>query len=418
METQLEKNNFKSYLIFWIGQVFSIFGSNIVFFVLITWITVTTQDPIAVSFAGFSYFIPMIVISPIAGIVSDRHDRKKIIITADSLQAFSTFILILFFIFNWVQYWIILIFTLIRSTCQAFHNPVVNAIIPTMVPKDKLSRINGLNFLFSSFVNIIGPMVGGFLLLFFSVGQALWIDIITFLIALIPLLLIHIPSVKKSEEHHKEESYLSSFKDGLKIIQTIPGLFSMMIAFTILNFLQQPQGSLMPYYILVDNGGSVLEFSIVATSFSIGTLIGGVITSVKKKWKHYMRVILITYMISATGQILIATAPRGFIYLIAIFAPLVGLGGPIINSLWFTMIHLKVPHDKVGRVVSIDTTLSFIAMPIGTLLAGPLALFMGTAPLFIIAAILIISTMSCFYIFTNIRALGVMEEEEKPEIIN
>jgi len=417
LETQLEKKNFKSYLIFWIGQIFSIFGSNIVFFVLITWITVTTQNPVAISFAAFSYFIPMIVISPIAGIISDRHDRKKIIITADSLQAFSTFILILFFIFNWVQYWIILIFTLIRSTCQAFHNPVVNAIIPTMVPKDKLSRINGLNFLLSSFVNIIGPMVGGFLLLFFSVGQALWIDIITFLIALIPLLLIHIPSVKKHEDQHKEESFLSSFKDGLKIIQIIPGLLSMMIAFTILNFLQQPQGSLMPYYIIVDNGGSVLDFSIVSTAFSIGTLIGGVITSVKKNWKHYMRAILITYMIMSLGQILIATAPTGFIYLIAIYAPLVGLAAPVINSLWFTMIHLKVPHDKVGRVVSIDTTLSFIAMPIGTILAGPLALFMGTANLFIFATILIITTISLFYIFTNIRTLGIIEEEEKTEII-
>ena len=398
--------------------MFSIFGSNIVYFVLITWITITTQDPVAVSFTAFCFFIPMIVISPIAGIVSDRHDRKKIIITADSLQAFSTFILILFFIFNWVQYWIILTFTLIRSTCQAFHNPVVNAIIPTMVPRDKLSRINGLNFLFSSFVNIIGPMVGGFLLLFFSVGQALWIDIITFLIALIPLLLIHIPSVKKAEDQYKQESFLSSFKDGLKIIQVIPGLLSMMIAFTILNFLQQPQGSLMPYYILVVNGGSVLDFSIVSTAFSIGTLIGGVITSVKKKWKHYMRAILITYMIMCLGQILIATAPTGFIYLIAIYAPLVGLAGPVINSLWFTMIHLKVPHDKIGRVVSIDTTFSFIAMPIGTLLAGLLAGFMGTANLFIVAAILIITTISSFYIFTNIRALGVIEEAETTEVLN
>ena len=415
MELQAEKKSFKSYLFFWSGQIFSIFGSNIVYFVLIWWITDTTQDPVAISFAAFSYFIPMIFISPIAGIVSDRYDRKKIIITADSLQAFSTFILILFFIFNWVQYSIVLIFTLIRSTCQAFHNPVVNAIIPTMVPKEKLSRINGLNFLFSSFVHIIGPMVGGFLLLFFSVGQALWIDIITFLIALIPLLLITIPSVKKHEDKHKEESFSSSFKDGLKIIHTIPGLLSMMIAFTILNFLHQPQGTLIPYYIKVDHVGSVLDFSIVSTAFSIGTLIGGVVTSVKKKWKHYMRAILITYMIMSIGQILIATVPTGFIWLIAVYAPLAGIGGPVINSLWFTLIHLKVPHDKVGRVVSIDTTLSFIAMPIGTLLAGPLALFMGTANLFIVAAILIIITISLFYIFTNIRAFGVIKEVESSE---
>ena len=128
-----------------------------------------------------------------------------------------------------------------------------------------------------------------------------------------------------------------------------------------------------------------------------------------------MRPIFITYIIMSLGQILIATVPIGFIWLIAIYAPLVGFGGPIINSLWFTMIHLKVPHDKVGRVVSIDTTLSFIAMPIGTLLAGPLALLMGTANLFIVSAILNITTISLFYFFTKIRAFGVIKVVEPSE---
>lgn len=277
--------------------MFSIFGSSVVFFVLVWWITDTTEDPIAISFVTFSYFIPMIIISPIAGIVSDRYNRKSIIILVDSLQAFSTFILILFFLFNMMQFWILLIFIVIRSVCQAFHGPIANAIIPTMVPKDKLSRINGVNFLFTSFVYVMGPLVGGFLLIFFSVQQALWIDVITFLIALIPLLLIKIPSVKKHEDKHEEETFSSAFKSGLKIIYTIPGLLSMFFAFMVLNFLQQPQGTLMPYYIKVDNGGSVLDFSLVSMAFNIGMFIGGIVTSLKKNWKQKMRVIFITYII-------------------------------------------------------------------------------------------------------------------------
>jgi DHA3 family macrolide efflux protein-like MFS transporter len=397
-------------MFFWIGQVFSLFGSSVVFFVLIWWVTDTTEDPVAISFGAFSYFIPLIVISPIAGIISDRHNRKSIILIADSLQALSTFILILFFMFGSIQYWILLIFIVIRSVCQAFHGPVVNAIIPTMVPKENLSRINGVNFLFSSFVNIIGPMIGGFLLLFFSVQQALWIDVVTFLIALIPLLLIRIPSVIKHEDRHKEQSYSAAFKEGFNVIQAVPGLLSMMVAFMILNFLAQPQGTLLPYFIKKDNAGTVLDFALVSMSFNIGTLLGGIITSVKKKWKNYIRVILITYIIMVIGRVLIATIPRGFILLIIFYIPLVGLGGPIINSLYFTIIHLKVPHDKIGRVVSIDTTMSFIAMPIGTLLAGPLASIMGTVNLFILSAILTAVIITLFYAFTNIRTLGVMKE--------
>jgi len=115
------------------------------------------------------------------------------------------------------------------------------------------------------------------------------------------------------------------------------------------------------------------------------------------------------------GTILIATVPKGNIPLIILYSPLSGLAAPIINSLYFTLIHLKVPHDKVGRVISLDTTLSFIAMPIGTLLAGPLASIMGTAGLFLLSGILSIMTINLFYIFSNIRSLGAIKEIEANE---
>ncbi|MCK4379791.1 MAG: MFS transporter [Candidatus Lokiarchaeota archaeon] len=400
---------------FWAGQIASIFGSGIVFFVLVWYITDTTQDPIAISTAVFTYFIPMIIISPIAGIISDRYDRRKLILLVDSLQAFSTFILILFFILNLMQFWILLIFVAIRSICQAFHAPTANAIIPTMVPKDKLSRINGINFLFTSFVNVIGPVVGGFLLLFFTVQEALWIDVITFLIALIPLLLIKIPRVKKLPEKHERDSFYTSFKEGVNIIHGIPGLLSMMITFMILNFLSQPRGTLMAYFIKVDHGGTVLVFSLVSMAFNIGMFIGGITTSVKKNWKHKMRMIYVAYIIMSIGNILLATTPTGNIPLLMIYATIIGVTGPIINSLYFTIIHLKVPHDKVGRVISIDTTLSFVAMPLGTLLAGPLAMAIGTPILFLSSAILVFITITLIYIFSNVRSLDTIKEIEIEE---
>ena len=412
MEIQPDNKTFRRYLFFWVGQIVSIFGSGIVFFVLVWWITDTTEDPIAISMATFTYFIPMIIFSPIAGIISDRYDRRKLILLVDSLQAFSTFILILFFIFNLLQFWILLVFVATRSICQAFHAPTANAIIPTMVPKDKLSRINGINFLFTSFVNVIGPVVGGFLLLFFTVQEALWIDVITFLIALIPLLLIKIPRVKQLPEKHERDSFYTSFKEGVNIIHGITGLLSMMIAFMILNFLQQPRGTLMAFFIKVDHGGTVLVFSLVSMAFNIGMFIGGITTSVKKNWKHKMRMIYFAYIIMSIGSILLATTPTGNILLLMIYSTIIGVTGPIINSLYFTIIHLKVPHDKVGRVISIDTTLSFVAMPLGTLLAGPLANAIGTPILFLISALLVFITITMFYIFSNVRSLDIIKEIE------
>jgi DHA3 family macrolide efflux protein-like MFS transporter len=417
LEIKADNKKFKQYLFFWIGQVFSIFGSSVVFFVLVWWITDTTEDPIAISFLTFTYFIPMIFLSPIAGIISDWYDRKKVIIVSDSLQAFSTFILILFFMFNLIQYWSLLIFTAIRSTCQAFHMPTANAIIPTMVPKDKLSRINGINFLLTSFVNVIGPVIGGFFLLFFSVQQALWIDVVTFFVALIPLLLIHIPHVHKLEEKHNKESFWGAFKGGVKTINNVPGLLSILIAFMILNFFSQPRGTLLSYYVKVDHGGTVVDFAIVSMAFNIGMFIGGILTSVKKNWKRRMRAIYIAFILGSIGYLLLALVPTGMIFLLIIFLPITGFSLPIINSLYFTIIQLKVPHNKVGRVISIDTTMSFIAMPLGTLFAGPLAEIMGTANLFLICAILSLVITNLFFFFTKVRSLDT-EEASVPSYKN
>lgn len=408
----MENKVFRNYLIFWIGQLFSILGSSVVFFAIQWWITDTTEDPIAISITFFTFILSMAITSPIAGIVTDHYDRKRIILIADSLQAFSTFILILFFMFDLIQFWILLIFIAIRSICQTFHFTTENAIIPSMVPKDKLSRINGINFLVTSFINVAGPIIGGFLLLFLTVQEAFWIDIITFLIAVVPLLLIDIPSVKEVKDNEEKVSFSHAFKEGLNIIRAIPGILGMMMIFMIINFLNQPRSTLTAYYVKVIHGGSVLDFSLVSISFNIGMLIGGIITAFKRKWKYKMRMIYIAYIIASIGYSLLATVPIGFFPLIWLYMAMIGFSMPTVNSLYYTIIHLSVPKDKVGRVVSIDTTLSLIAMPLGTLASGPLALIIGTKTLFLICGILTFLIFTMFYFFTNIRKLNEVKETE------
>ena len=112
------------------------------------------------------------------------------------------------------------------------------------------------------------------------------------------------------------------------------------------------------------------------------------------------------------GNILVATTPTGNIPLLMVYSILTGLTEPIINSLYFTIVHLKVPHDKVGRVISIDTTLSFTAMPLGTLLAGPLANAIGTPILFLTSALLMFITMTLVYFFSSVRALDTIKKFE------
>ena len=149
MEIIPTSKSFRQYLTFWAGQIFSLLGSMVVHFVIMWYLTVTTESPMVLALASFFYFLPMIIIMPVAGVFTDRHNRKKIIMIVDSLQALATVILIMLLAMGLSNVWIIFLFIGIRSIFQAFHQPTVNAVVPTMVPKEKLSRVNGLNFLFN-----------------------------------------------------------------------------------------------------------------------------------------------------------------------------------------------------------------------------------------------------------------------------
>ncbi|MFX1569321.1 MAG: MFS transporter [Promethearchaeota archaeon] len=414
MEEEADKSTFKSYLFFWSGQLLSILGSNVVSFVLIWWLVDETKSATALSIASVSYFLPFILVSLIAGVVADRYNRKIVIFIADSLQAFSTFIMILFFTYGIMEYWHYYFFLAFRSICQAFHQPTQNAIIPTMVQKDKLSRINGINSLLTGAIRIIGPVIGATLLIFLSVKQALWIDIITYAISVIPLILVKIPFLHKEIEKHKRESIGKAFKSGFKILITIPGLLALMIESMFVNFLLMPFSTLFPYYVRVFHNGSVVDFALISTSSNTGMLIGGLLMTIKKKWKKKIPIVIFFGIIFGIVYALFAFVPVGFTFLIMLYSAIFSFIIVICNALFFTIMQLRIPSDKLGRVTSIDSTLSTIIIPIGSILAGLLAVIIGIAPLFFICGSLIVLVEIIVYFFTKIRLLD-SEGESTPE---
>ena len=197
-DEQASKIYFRKFLIYWIGQLVSLIGSSVVMFVLIWELTeIAGNNNTILSVSIFVGFIPSIVFLPIAGVISDKYDKRKIIILFDSLQAFFTFILIPIMWFTNLQIWHIFVVNFLRGTCQAFHSPTSFSLTAILVPKDKLSRINGLDYLASGLVNSIGPVIGAFLMIYFATSLILWLDGITFFIALFGVLQLRNSSESK-----------------------------------------------------------------------------------------------------------------------------------------------------------------------------------------------------------------------------
>ncbi|TFH29576.1 MAG: MFS transporter, partial [Promethearchaeota archaeon] len=300
--------NFRMYLQFWVGQIFSLFGSAVVMFAIIWHLSeMRPGDNTIISVAYFFGFLPQIIISPFAGVIADKFDKKKIIIISDSLQAFFTLLLIISFMLNRVTVIQIILINFLRGTAQAFHSPISFTLIPLLVPKDKMTRINGLNFLFNSMINIIGPVIGAWFLVLLPVGTVLWVDIITFGIALITVLPIKIPKVgsqlgsatldaqdsqndhdKSSIQNQTEKiSFTTEIMEGIRLIRQIPGMVGTLMMAVFLNFIFMPFDALMINFIKVTHSGTELELGYFMGAIQIGMFAGAILVSVVKKWKNW-----------------------------------------------------------------------------------------------------------------------------------
>ena len=410
MEELANSTTFKEYLFFWTGQLFSLLGSMVVFFVITWWIADVYESEILLAFATFLGILTYTISMPVAGVIADKFNRKIVILVADSSQAFLTFLLILFFTFGMANISMVLTFIALRFICQAFHAPTVNSVIPTMVPKDKLSRINGINFLFTGVVQLLAPFIGATLIIFLAIETILWIDVITFFIALIPLLMVNIPKVNhinKTEDSKERLKFLKEFKLGFKTLILVPGLLIMAILSMLLNFLVSPINALMPLFIIKNHNGGPELLAFSEMVFTGGLIGGAILTSIKKRWNNKLRVIFFSILGAMVGYMIFALAPRGSLLILGIGGAILGFNLPIINSLYQTFLQLAVPADKLGRVSSIDSTLSSAISPVGALLSGPLAVLIGIPMLFFSCGLIGAVITVAFWSFSGIKNIDI-----------
>jgi len=396
---------FKSYISFWTGQMFSLLGSSIVQFVIIFWITDITKSAVFLSIATFFAFLPQWILGPLIGVYVDRWNRKFIIALSDFFQAFTTFLMILLFFFNAETVWFIIFINSIRGLCQAFHWPATNAIIPIMVPKEHLSRLNGLNFFFTGIVTTIGPVIAATFLAFFPIEQILWIDVITFLIAITPLVIIKIPKVVKTKVDKVKKPFLKDLVEGIKVIKSVPGLLFLLYIATMINFFGQPFNTLIAYFVNVTHSGDKLDLGFVMALIQGGMFIGAIIVTIKKNWKHKAIVIFLGLIIGDIGHIFLALAPTGQFIIIGIGGFIFAFIVPFVNTMFLTILQSTIPVEKQGRVMSIVITIATAVSPIAMIISGPLSDIMGIVPLFFSAAVIDMSIVLLIWIFSNVARI-------------
>jgi len=403
-QSKANTSTFRSYLAFWIGQLVSLFGSSVAQFVIVWWVMLETESPLYLGLASLVGFAPMIIVSPFAGVFVDRWNRRVLIGIVDFLQAIATIMLILLFSTGFASVWQVLVLLALRGVFQAFHNPAVSAIVPLMVPKDKLSRMNGLNFLLNGVVTLVGPIIAALLLESWEIGEILWIDAATFIVALLPLLVVRFPSIRRRQGAGKSQNpFERELLEGFSFIKNARGLLPFTMLATVLNFLLTPIGTLMPYYVKYEHFGAASDLAFILAFFQGGILAGGVLMSLIKGFQKKMIAITISVYIIFLGYAFLALTPTGLFWFMAISGLVAAVCIPIANVSIQTILQTVVPPEMYGRVSSFVGALASAASPLGMILSGAIVELTGTSILFLGCSTsgILVTTISWF--FTDMR---------------
>ena len=195
----MEKNkNWKSqFIIVALGQAISMLGSHGVQFALIWWLAEKTSSPLMLGISGIVAYLPMSLFSPISGIVADRYNRKFISIFSDMSMGITALIYAVLLFFFDLPVWTVFVMLCVRGIGSTFQQPAIQSIIPQLVPKDQLVKINGWMQLLNSGSFLLGPVIGASLYAIFPMAVVLMSDVVGAILASIALAVVKIPKLEK-----------------------------------------------------------------------------------------------------------------------------------------------------------------------------------------------------------------------------
>ncbi|MCS6992781.1 MAG: MFS transporter [Anaerolineales bacterium] len=361
------------------GQALSLFGSGLVQFALVWYLTQETGSATILATATLIAMLPQIFLGPFVGALVDRWDRRVVMMAADGAIAFATLALAGAFWAGWVQIWHIYAILFIRSLGGAFHWPAMAASTALMVPNEHLARVAGLQQTLHGLVSMVAPPTGAVLLGVMTTQGVLAIDVITALIAILPLAFIPIPQPTRVQNAHKEPrpSYWQDVRDGLRYVAAWPGLLAILSMAVLINFLLTPAGALMPLLVTRHFGLGALELGLTDTLWGVGMIAGGALLGVWGGFKKRIATTLLGIIGIGVGVLMTGLAPANMFWLALAGMAVVGVTNPIANGPLHAILQAAIQPDMQGRVMSLVNSAATAMTPLSLLVAGPVSDVVG-----------------------------------------
>lgn len=358
----------------WASQFLSVLGSALTRFGVIIWAYEQTGSATSLSLLSFFATLPYVLISPLAGALVDRWDRRKVMIFSDLAAAAVTVGLLGLYRGGDLQIWHLYLSEALISLFGAFQDPALESSVSLLVPSRQLTRANGMLAVATNGSRIFAPVLGGLLVNLIGLGGIMSIDLLTCLAAtgVLAFLIIPRPSVVQTGAPSGRK-FREDMAFGFRYIQSHPGLRGILLIFCGINlFAALTYFGVMPAMILSRSGGNEMALSVVQAVLGAGGVVGGLLISAFGGPKNRVNGFLFTTGISfLMGDFLFAVGRSLPVWLLAALVSSIFI--PYIVSCYQALWQSLVPADVQGRVFATKNMLQVGSMPLAYLVAGPLA---------------------------------------------
>ena len=361
-----------AFTVIWLGQIVSVLASGMSQFALTIFMYEKTNSATALGLMQVFYITPFLLISPFAGVMVDRYNRKLMMMVSDLGAGLATLGILAVLYFDVWQFWHMYVASVIFGLGNAFQWPAYSAAISTMIPKEQLGRANGLMSLMEAGPGVIAPLLAGALLPFIKLTGILFLDVATFLFAIGALMLVYIPQPARTQEGMQASGgMLKEAAYGFKYIFTRPSLLGLQLIFFAGNLFTGIGFTVFAPMVLSRSGNDSLMFGSVQSAGAIASVVGGVLMSAWGGFKRRVHGVLLGWILSGVGMAIIGLAGGLPIWIAGI--AIASLVGPLVNASNQAIWQTKVAPDLQGRVFSARRLIAWFTNPISPIIGGTLA---------------------------------------------
>jgi len=366
-----QNKGMRTFIIIWLGQLVSMIGSGLIGFALGIWIYTETGQATPFAMTALFSVLPRIFLSPITGAISDRWNRKRIMLISDSLSGVATLVTAALLLTGRMEIWMVYTITFFGSIFASFQQPAYSASIVLLVPKSQLTRASSLIQMGQALETILTPILAGALISTIGMDGIIIIDIVTYLIAICTLVFVTIPQPEKKEvPAGRKTSLLSDVVFGWRYLAERRGLLNLMIYFASVNFFLNICGVMISPLVL--SFSSAASLGVAQTVLGTGMLAGSLLMSVwggpkKKKINSVIGFIALAsmgFVVAGLQSSMVFICAGAFILMF--FIPFASGPSTAINA-------AKVAPEVQGRVSATRSMIAQSMMPLAFILSGILA---------------------------------------------